>query len=158
MSRITWGRRAFFLALAFTILWTSGAPAKTVVLDDTGTQALAPAVALRWKSLAPGRSGADNLLVGTTTFRIRINVAPWLRRNVRIYLALPAQQPGPMTVSWVGQGQLLPGRLQSGNRALVYSGPITRPFLEDQVRFQFSVDGTLVARPFPVNLQFEMDE
>jgi len=63
-----------------------------------------------------------------------------------------------MTVSWVGQGQLLPGRLQSGNRALVYSGPITRPFLEDQVRFQFSVDGTLVARPFPVNLQFEMDE
>jgi len=50
------------------------------------------------------------------------------------------------------------GRLQSGSRALVYSGPITRPFLEDQLTVQFSIDGTLVSRTFPINLQFEMDE
>jgi len=148
---------SFFLGLAFTIFW-GGAAAKSVILDDSGTQALDPAVALHWKSAAPNRSADGNLMVGTTIFRVRINVAPWLKRNARIYLLLPAQQPGPLSVSWTTQGKLLPGQLQSGNRTLVYSGAITQPFLEDEVTFQFNVNGALVKRAFPVNFQFVMDE
>jgi hypothetical protein len=41
---------------------------------------------------------------------------------------------------------------------LVYAGPITMPFLEDVLRFQFAVDATLTRRPFPVNFNFEIDE
>jgi len=149
---------AFFLAHALSIIWATQAPAKTTTIDDSGTQALEPSVSMRWKSAAPSRSGADNLMIGTTTIRVRINVTPWLRRSGRIYLDLPAQQPGPITASWITQGRFLAGQVRSGNRALVYAGPIASPFMEDVLKFQFSVDGTLIRHAFPVTFHFEMDE
>jgi hypothetical protein len=149
---------AFFLALALSIIWLSTAQAKTTTIDDSGTQALEPTVSMRWKTTAPPRSGVDNLMVGSTTIRVRINVMPWLHRSGRIYLNLPAQQPGPVTASWITQGRFLPGQVQSGNRTLVYAGPIATPFIEDVLRFQFSVNGTLMQRPVPVTFHFEMDE
>jgi hypothetical protein len=148
---------AFFLGAALTIIWTGAAHAKSITIDDSGSQALEPSVSMRWKSVVPTRS-AGNLMVGTTTIRVHINVAPWLRRSGRIYLSLPAQPPGRIGLSWTTQGRLLPGQLQSGNRVLVYSGPITTPFMEDTLTFQFSVDGTLMRRAMPVTYHFEMDE
>jgi hypothetical protein len=156
------GLAHFFLALTFTIfsaaLLSAPACAKTIVLDDSGTAALEPAVALHWQSVAPSRSGNGNLMVGSATFRVRVNVAPYLKRSARIYLLLPMQQPGPLSVSWTTQGKLLPGQVQSGSRVMVWSGVITHPFLEDEVTFQFNVNGVLVKRAFPVNFQFVMDE
>jgi hypothetical protein len=151
-------RSTFFLAVGLTIFWHSTAQAKSITIDDSGTQALEPTVSMRWKTAAPSRSGAGNLLVGTTTVRVRINVTPWLRHSGRIYLSLPAQQPGPLSLSWVTQGRFLPGQVQSGNRVLVYAGPITAPFMEDTLTFQFTVDGALMRRSVPVTYHFEMDE
>jgi len=148
----------FFLVLAFSIIWAAAAQAKTATIDDSGTTALEPFVKLRWKSVAPPRSGVDNSMIGATTIQVRLNVMPWLKRSGRIYLSLPAQQPGPIDLSWVAQGRFLSGQLRSGNRVLVYAGPITTPFMEDLFKFQFTVDGTLVRRPFPVTFRFEMDE
>jgi hypothetical protein len=152
-------RRAlhFFLALPLVIIWRA-APAATVTLDDSGTQALEPGVSMRWQAAVPPRSGGADLLVGTTSIRVRINVMPWLKRSARIYLALPAQPPGPIAASWTTQGQLLPGQLRSGNRVLVYAGPITAGFIEDTLKFQFSVNAALIGRAYPVNFQFEMDQ
>lgn len=157
------GRRAraavaFFLAAALTIIWTGAAHAKSSLIDDSGSQALEPAVSLRWQSAKPSRSGGNNLMVGTTTIRVRINVLPWFRRSGRIYLVLPAQQPGPVSASWVTQGRFMSGQIRSGNRVMVYAGPITSPFMEDVFKFQFSVDGALVQRAFPLTYRFEMDE
>jgi len=149
---------AFFLAAALTIIWTGAAQGKSTPIDDSGTQALEPTLSLRWKSPRPTRSGGDNLMVGTATIRVRINVLPWIRRSGRIYLVLPAQQPGPVSASWVTQGRFMPGQVRSGNRVLVYAGPITAPFMEDVFKFQFSVDGNLVQRAFPLTYRFEMDE
>jgi hypothetical protein len=149
---------AFFLSLALTIIWPQAARAKTIIIDDSGTQALEPSVTMHWKTAAPSRSPAGNLMVGTTTIRVRINVMPWLRHAGRIYLALPAQQPGPISLSWTTQGRFLPGQLVSGNRVLVYAGPVTTPFMEDTLTFQFSVNGTLMKRVVPVTYHFEMDE
>lgn len=148
----------FFLACAFSIIWASPARAKTTPIDDAGTQALEPSVSMRWKTAVPSRSRAGNEMVGTTTLRMRLNVLPWLHRSGRIYLNLPAQPPGPISASWSTQGRLLPGHVHSGNRVLVYSGPISTPFMEDVLKVQFSVDGTLVRRAFPVTFHFEMDE
>ncbi len=156
-SRGVWPA-TFFLACVLSIIWPAAAPAKTTTIDDSGTQAIEPAVSLRWKSATPSRTGADNLMVGITTIRLKINLTPWLRRAGRIYLNLPAQQPGPLNVSWTTQGRLQPGQVHSGNRMLVYSGPITTPFMEDVLTFQFSVDGTLIRRTFPLTFHFEMDE
>jgi hypothetical protein len=149
---------AFFLAAALTIIWTGAAQGKSTPIDDSGTQALEPSVNLRWQSARPSRSGGDNLMVGTTTIRVRINVLPWVRRMGRIYLVLPAQRPGPVNASWVTQGRFMAGQVRSGNRVLVYAGPITAPFMEDVFKFQFSVDGNLVQRAFPLTYRFEMDE
>ncbi|MGO9992708.1 MAG: hypothetical protein ACLPTF_09365 [Steroidobacteraceae bacterium] len=150
--------RPFFLAVALTIIWTAAAQAKTITIDDSGSQALEPSVTLRWKTAAPSRTVSDNVMVGTTTIRVRINIMPWLRHSGRIYLALPAQQPGPIRLSWITQGRFLPGQLQSGNRVLVYAGAITAPFMEDTFTFQFTVAGTLMRRAVPVTYHFEMDE
>jgi hypothetical protein len=148
----------FFLGLALAIIWPSAAHSKSITLDDSGTQALEPSVSMRWKTATPTRAGGGNLLVGSTTIRVRINVMPWLKHSGRIYLSLPAQQPGPIAASWVTQGQLLPGQLQSGNRVLVYAGPLTSPFMEDVLKFQFTVNAALIGRPYPVSFHFELDE
>jgi hypothetical protein len=148
----------FFLVLAFSIIWSAAAQAKSTTIDDSGTTALEPFVSLRWKSVAPPRGGVDNSMIGTLTTQVRLNVMPWLKRSGRIYLSLPAQQPGPITLSWVAQERFHSGQLRSGNRVLLYAGPITTPFMQDIFKFQFTVDGTLVRRPFPVTFRFEMDE
>jgi hypothetical protein len=148
----------FFLGLSLAIILQTSAQARSIVLDDSGTQALEPSVAMRWQSASPSRSTGRNLLIGTTTIRVRINVMPWIKHTGRIYLSLPAQQPGPMSVSWTTQGPLQPGQLQSGSRVLVYSGPITTAFIEDVLRFQFAVDAALIGRPCAVSFHFELDE
>lgn len=158
MSTLSRGAATFFLALALTIIWPAVARAKTIIVDDSGSQALEPSVTMRWKSAAPARSAAGNLMIGTTTIRVRINVMPWLHHSGHIYLALPAQKPGPIGLSWTTQGRFLPGQVVSGNRVLVYAGPITMPFMEDTLTFQFSVNGALLGRPVPVTYRFEMDE
>ncbi len=149
---------AFFLACLLSIIWASPARSKTITIDDSGTQALEPSVSMRWKTASPSRTAPDNTMVGTTTIRVRINVTPWLRRSGKIYLNLPAQQPGPITASWITQGRFMPGQVHSGNRMLVYAGPISTPFMEDVLKFQFSVDGALIRRAIPVTFRFEMDE
>jgi hypothetical protein len=149
---------AFFLAWALSIIWPAALQAKTIQIDDSATQALEPSVSLRWKSAAPSRGGADNTMIGNSTVRVRLNVMPWLHRTGRVYLNLPAQRPGPITVSWIAQGRFISGQARSGNRVLIYAGAITAPFLEDTLNVQYSVDGTLVSKPFPVTFHFEMDE
>ncbi len=149
---------AFFLACLLSIIWASPVRAKTITIDDSGTQALEPSVSMRWKTASPSRTRPDNTMVGTTTIRVRVNLTPWLRRSGKIYLSLPAQQPGPITASWITQGRFMPGQVHSGNRVLVYAGPISTPFMEDVLKFQFSVDGALIRRAVPVSFHFEMDE
>jgi hypothetical protein len=151
-------RSTFFLGLAFSIIWAAAAHAKSVTVDDSGSVAIEPTVLMRWKTAVPTRTAAGKLMVGTMTVRVRINVMPWLKHSGRIYLALPAQQPGPISLSWITQGRFLPGQLVSGNRVLVYAGPITTPFMEDTLTFQFSVAGTLMQRAVPVTYHFDMDE
>lgn len=155
VDRLGW---PFFLAAALTIIWTGAAAAKTITIDDSGSRALEPTVAMRWKTAAPSRVAADNVMLGTTTIRVRLNVMPWLRRSERIYLALPAQPPGPISLSWTTDGRFQPGQVASGNRVLVYAGPISAAFMEDTLTFQFKVAGTLMQRAVPVTYHFELDE
>jgi hypothetical protein len=148
---------ALMLALVALLIEPQAARACTIVIEDAGTSILEPVVALRWKSVAPTRGAGNNQMVGVMTVRLRLNLAPWLHRAGHIYLSLPRQQPGPMLASWTAQEHLIPGQVQSGNRVLVYSGPITSAVLEDTLRFEFTIDGRLVQRAFPVSVQFEMD-
>jgi hypothetical protein len=148
-------------ALLLTLLTLAAArPAltKTFAVDDTGTLPYDSPLALKWQLPSP-RAPVDNRVSGTLTVRVRLNLTPFLRHAGRIYLVLPAQQPGPMTVSWTTQGRLLPGTLVAGGRALVYSGPITSPFLEDVLQLTLVVDARRMQQEqYHVNFNFEMDE
>jgi hypothetical protein len=147
------------LLSAFCIIWLAAVPAhaRTTVIDDSATLPYNAALALHWQQLEP-RGHAKNLMVGTLELRVRLNVTPWLKRTGRIYLVLPAQQPGAMTASWTTRGRLLPGQLTAGSRTLVYAGPITTPFIEDVVQLTLTVDGRRMDQAYSVNFRFEMDE
>jgi hypothetical protein len=148
-----------FRLLAFCIICLAALPAnaRTTVIDDSATLPYNAALAMRWQQPQPRGTG-NNLMVGTLQLRVRLNVAPWVRRTGRIYMVLPAQQPGAMTASWTTHGRLLPGRLTPGSRVLVYAGPITTPFIEDDVQLTIMVDGRRLVQTHPVNFHFEMDE
>ena len=146
------------LPLLLTVLLvTVPADAKTTVIDDSGTLPYDAPLVLHWQQLSPRRP-VNNRMTGTLTLRVKLNVAPWLRRPGRIYLVLPAQQPGAMSATWSTQGRLLAGRVSSGTRSLVYSGSITTPFIEDVLQLTLEVDGTQMRQLYHVNFRFEIDE
>ena len=148
-----------FLPAACCLAWLASGPAgaATTVIDDSGTLPQNAGLALHWQQPTP-RGPNATLLVGTLALRVHLNVLPWLHRMGRIYLSLPMQQPGPLRVTWTTQGRLLPGTVSSGSRTLVYAGPITTPFIEDNVQFTVAVDGRRVLQTYRVNFQFEMDQ
>jgi hypothetical protein len=152
-------RTLWLLLSSIALAAAAAAQSRTVAIDDSGTLPYDTPLNLKWQQLTP-RGTAGNNMTGTLSVRVRLNVAPFLRHNGRIYLVLPAQPPGSMTVSWVTQGRLLPGTLTPGTRALVYSGPITTPFIEDVLQLSLVVDGTKIQpqQQYHVNFNFEMDE
>jgi hypothetical protein len=126
----------FFLALAPVIIWPAAAHAATII-DDSASQLLEPSVIMRWQTPTPGRRGsrADDQLSGIARVRVRLDLAPWST-----------------------QGRFSSGQLRSGNRLLVYAGPIESPVFEELFEFQFSVDGRLLDGAARVTYHFEMDE
>ena len=117
------------------------ADAATYRVEEAGTFPQESTAPMRWRQIAPSRGG-DNTVEGTTTVNIRLNLAPWLNRTGRLFMVLPEQPLTPVRVSWSTQGRLMPGQLVSGQRALVYAGPITTPLLEETLVLKFEADGT----------------
>lgn len=132
------------------------AEAATYRVDDSATIPLESSATLRWRQLAPSRGG-DNTVEGSTTVQVRLNVAPWLKRNGRIYLVLPEQPPGRIAVRWTTQGRLLPGQLVSGQRALVLAGPIASPLVDETLVLRIETDGTRLNSTYRLNFHFEID-
>ncbi len=62
-----------------------------------------------------------------------------------------------VNVEWATQGRLLPGKLQSGERTLVYAGPIRSNFLEDNFTVRVVADGRRVNAPQRLQFHFEID-
>ncbi len=150
-------RALVFLCGLILVASALPAAAKTTVIDDSATLPNDAPLVLHWQQLSPRRP-VNNLLSGTLTLRVKLNVAPWLRRTGRIYLRLPAQPPGRITASWTTQGRLLPGELSAGTRTLVYAGPVSAPFMEDVLQLTLNVDASQIQQLYHINFTFEMDE
>jgi hypothetical protein len=132
------------------------AQAATHRVDDSATVPFESSVTLRWRYAAPVRSG-DNTVEGTTQVQVRLNLAPWLKRNGRVYLVLPAQPPAAVTARWTTQGRLLPGTLVAGQRALVFAGPIGEPILTETLVLAIEADGTRMSGAYRLDFHFEID-
>jgi len=155
---MTSARVHFFLASGLSIIWLGCAPVRATPIDDSGTRAFEPSIDLRWKTSTPTRSPADNVLVGVTTLRVRLNVAPWLHHAGRIYLSLPASAPGQLSADWPAHGQFLGGRVVAGGRALLYSGRILEPVLEEELQLQLTVRPNVIQRASTLNISFDMED
>lgn len=144
-------------ATAAAALWIAGAAmAATVRLDDSGSHALQPSVQMQWRSALP-KNGTRADTEAQLRVQIRIDTRPYVGRVGRIYMALPLD-PGPqITAEWQTQGRLMPGRVQSGGRALVFNGPITGATLEDQLVLWLRSDGDWPGNSRRLNFHFELD-
>lgn len=149
-----WGTALVAAAMALTPL---PAHAATERVDDSGTTVSTPLVNMRWRQLVPGR-GSDDTLEGQLRVAVRLNLRPWLNRTGRIHMGLtPVLGIDPVHVNWRGQGRLLAGQLVSGQRALVYEGPITAATLEETLELVIRTDGRRLSGPQNLQFYFEID-
>ena len=130
--------------------------AATFRVDDSLTLPSESSTPMKWRSLAPNRV-AGNAVEGSSILTIRLNTAPWLNRTGKIYMALPEQPIGQVTAEWTTQGRLLPGQLTSGNRTLVFAGPVRANLLEDTIVLKVSADGRRLVAPQRLQFYFEID-
>lgn len=152
-------RTAFFAAIAaFAFIATGMAPvmAQTYQVDDSASQVLGGT--LRLKSQPPGGRGQlDSNVAGEIAVAVRLDVSPWKGRQARIYLTVPTRPGAAITTRWSTQGRLLPGELRSGERTLVYAGPIQTDTLEDTLRLAIQADGRKLRRDEQLAFAFEID-
>lgn len=150
----------FRATVALTLALGAGTPAPataaTYIVDDGATIPQESTALLRWRQTAPSRAN-DNTMDGALTVVVRLNLAPWMNRVGRVFLALPEQGTTPVKVSWTTRGRLLPGTLTPGNRVLVLSGPITTPVLEETLVLQIEADGSRLIGKQRLKFQFEID-
>jgi len=148
---------ALALVAFTTIVDAFPARAATFVVDDGASAPQESTALLRWRRLAPSRAKDSNTLEGAIAVMVRLNLAPWMHRNGRVFLALPEQGTAPVRVSWTTQGRLLPGSITPGNRVLVYAGPITTALLEETLALQIEADGSRLPNMQRLKFHFEID-
>ena len=73
-------------------------------------------------------------------------------------MVLPVDADGRITAEWSSQGRLLSGQMVSGERALVFSGTVPGPVLEDTIHVRLTADArTLVGDTQRLAFPFELD-
>ena len=132
------------------------AGAQTHRVDDSASQVLGGTLRLKPVALF-AHDGRANQLAGVTGVLVRLDVSPWKGRQARIFMTLPQQPETAITASWTTRGRLMPGVLHSGERALVYAGPIMDDTLEDTLRLEIQADGRQLGRDPQVAFAFEID-
>lgn len=142
------------LLLACWCVCTS-AGAATFRVDDSQTQVLESTLAMRWQQFSPVAS--NHTIEGSTRVHVRLNLSPWQGKLVKIYMVLPAQSIGTVQVSWRGQGKLLGGNLVSGQRSLVYAGPVQGAVLDDVLSLNLRADGRMVGSQHRLEFHYEID-
>lgn len=153
MSRL-WSLCA--LCLALTLL-SGAAQANPHRLDDSGSHTVPPNVQMQWRPMTS--RGVDTGMEAWLRVNLRIDTAAWVGHSGRIYMVLPRDEMSTIEAVWTSQGRLLPGRLVSGERTLVYAGRIASPTLEDQitVRLRSGTDWQGNRRRLDFHFEFDAD-
>jgi hypothetical protein len=129
---------------------------KVFRVDDSASQPVEAQSQLNWKSLLP--VGADaHTVEASTRVNIKLDVKPWLGQRGRIYLVLPLGVAETLSVDWITQGRLIPGRLGANRRGLVYQGIINAQILEDVMTLKVSGDGRKITSQQRLQFYFEIE-
>ncbi|WP_137921093.1 hypothetical protein [Hydrogenophaga sp. 2FB] len=125
-------------------------------LDDSLSYTVPPNVQMQWMPLKSGQPYAGGMEAALRV-NIRIDTRDWVGRSGRVYMVLPRDQASNIEAVWTTQGRLQAGRLVSGERALVYAGPITAPTLEDQLQVRLRSNADWQSNTRRLNFHFELD-
>lgn len=117
---------------------------------------LTPLTALRWSDPLPNRRSAPRL-EGRAEVKLVLNTAPWVGRQARIYMAMPAVAPATLGIEWRTDGRLLPGRLGGGQRQLVFQGVVPSPRLEDTLHVDVHADARDPVTPSQIRYTFTIE-
>lgn len=147
---------ASMFAIALLISFAQPGFAATFAVDDSTSYTHDANTAMKWKFVTSDRR-ASSAVEGATRVTVRLNLMPWANKTGKIYMALAKQPIGPVKASWTTQGRLLAGQLISGNRTLVYVGPIRSPILEDTIVLMIEADGQQLVAPQRLQFYFEID-
>lgn len=141
------------LALGLAVL---PAPAASVRLDDSASQVIPPNATWQWESHAL-RSGINTLHMNVRV-NVRIDTRAYAGRQGNIFMVLPPEGSSTVRAEWSSQGRLLPGRLASGERVVVFSGAIPGPYLEDTLQVRLTTDARQLAEDVRrIAFHFELD-
>jgi len=140
------------------ILSLSAAPAAAATwpVDDSASLPGRATAVMQSRPPGPDRAGGA-IAEGQTTVRLVLNTARWVRRSGRIYMLAASPPSGPVEVSWTTQGRLLPGSMVTGERGLVYAGPITAAAIADTVTVRVATDARRLVADEDLAFQFEID-
>jgi hypothetical protein len=86
-----------------------------------------------------------------------LNLGAWVGQTGRIYMTLPRTSGPTVRASWTTGGGLLPGTMMSGDRSLVYSGPINAASMRDVIAIKLEADGSRLADAEALAFGFEIE-
>jgi hypothetical protein len=152
----SWSRLAGIASLGLALILCGAVQAETFRVDDSRSQVLDPHLRMQWESIAPGR-GSSTDVVGQTTVIVRLDVSPWQGRAGRIFMSLPPRAEAPVQARWTTRGRLQSGLLRSGERAVVFAGPIAADLLEDTLVIRITTDGERLEREESLEFSFEIE-
>ena len=124
-------------------------------VDDSGTVVVDPVLEMQWQP--PGRTGTTLLVSASTRVSVQLNLASWVGRSGRISMTLLRTAGAAVGATWSTGGTLLPGTLISGDRSLVYAGPVSSPLLRDLIDIELEADGARLAQPEALAFGFEIE-
>ena len=127
-------------ALGWRSALAGPALAATYVVDDTSTIPYESNLVSRWRQGATGRQ-LGNDIEAAAMVTVRLNVAPWLNRNGRIYLALPQQPIGSSRSTGRRRAACCPARCARASARSCTRVPIRTPVLEDNFPCRSSPTG-----------------
>jgi len=135
---------------------TASAIAATYPVDDRATVPYGSTAKMDWDRALPARRISAGLS-GSLAVQVRLDVRPWRNRTGRIFLRLQNATVNAISAAWTTEGRLLPGSVQTGERALVYAGPIRVDAIEDVMTVAVHGDGRRLIRDEVANFSFEID-
>ena len=155
-SRKTIGRLAAALLCTALAAIGSAAHAAAFRIDETGTVVSDPVVNMKWRTPTAGRV-MDNTVEATLRVDVRLNLAPWINKQARVYMVLAPVNSDRVRARWTTQGRLLPGTLASGERALVFQGPAAPATLTESLLLTLETDGQRLTQQQTLNFHFEIE-
>jgi hypothetical protein len=125
-------------------------------LDDSRSHPATDSAQMQW---LPQNSGDPDAGMQTSVrVSIHIDTKAWKGRSGRVYMVLPRDQAGStVEAEWTTQGRLLPGRLLSGERSLVYAGRIDGESLQDEMQVRLRTAPDWQSNTRRLNFYFEFD-